>query len=144
MQLVLFVYLIYWRKARKYRRNLHPIIRLKTYYIYIYIYIYIYKSSQFIDIFENNYNIVLDPFKINSVKVMKNMSLLVKKHKENVIVYQLGAVTSVNHGNFHQEQQHSKRLSAVLVCGKPLRNLMTWKIIGLMLLVIYNDVIKSS
>ena len=33
---------------------------------------------------------------------------------------------------------------AILVCNKLLRNLKTWKSIGLMLLVIYNDVIKSS
>ena len=33
---------------------------------------------------------------------------------------------------------------AILVCDKDLRNLKTWKSIGLMLLVVYNDAIKSS
>ena len=33
---------------------------------------------------------------------------------------------------------------AIMVCDKVLRNLKTWKSIGLMLLVIYNDAIKSS
>ena len=33
---------------------------------------------------------------------------------------------------------------AIMVCDKVLRNLKTWKSIGLMLLVVYNDAIKSS
>ena len=33
---------------------------------------------------------------------------------------------------------------AIMVCDKVLRNLKTWKSIDLMLLVVYNDAIKSS
>ena len=40
-----------------------------------------------IDIFENNYNIVRDRFKADSVKVMKNRPLVAKKHKGNYSIY---------------------------------------------------------
>ena len=56
----------------------------------------------FIDIFEDNYNIVGDYFKTDSVNAMKNRLLVVaKKQKGNFSVYQLGAVTSVNHEFCH-------------------------------------------
>ena len=42
------------------------------------------------------------------------------------------------------EQPHLNRSWAILVWDKLSRDLMSWKSIELMLLLIYNDVIKSS
>ena len=64
MQLVLFVYLIYWRKARKYQRNLHLIIRLRLDLTTAKRNLLIFRHGTsfiemqlvyLIDIFENNY-----------------------------------------------------------------------------------------
>ena len=41
----------------------------------------------FIDIFEDTYNIVLDRFETDSVNVMKNRTLVAKKHKRNFNIY---------------------------------------------------------
>ena len=82
-----------------------------------------------LDIFEDNYNIVRDRFETDSINVMKKRPLVAKKQKK--FQYILAWLSlSENHENCHYEQL--------------LRNLITWKSIGLMLLVIYNDVIKSS
>ena len=53
-----------------------------------------------IDKIEDNHNTVCDRFETDSVNVMKNR-LLVGKKQGNFNVYQLGSVTSVNHGNCH-------------------------------------------
>ena len=96
-----------------------------------------------IDILEDNYNIVRDRFQIDSVNMMKNRPLAAKKQRK--FQYILACLSlSENHENCHYEQQHSKRSQTILVCYKLLRNLTTWKSIGLMLLPIYNNVIKSS
>ena len=96
-----------------------------------------------IDIFQDNLNIARDRFEIDSVNVMKNRLLVAKKQRE--FQYVLAWLNlSENHENFHYEQQHSNRSLAILVCDKLLRNLMTWKSIGLMLLLIYDDATKYS
>ena len=95
------------------------------------------------DIFEDNYNIVRDRFETESVNVMKYMSLVAKKQRKFQYIslaqsirqpweLSLGTTTLksfVSHTGLWETLE---------------RNLMTWKSIGLMLLVIYNDVIKSS
>ena len=95
------------------------------------------------DIFEDNYNIVRDRFETESVNVMKYMSLVAKKQRKFQYIslaqsirqpweLSLGTTTLksfVSHAGLWETLE---------------RNLMTWKSIGLMLLVIYNDVIKSS
>ena len=47
-----------------------------------------------IDIFEDIYNIVRVPFETDSVNVMKNMSLVAKKHEGNFNNHSLGFVIS--------------------------------------------------
>ena len=95
------------------------------------------------DIFEDNYNIVRDRFETESANVMKYMSLVAKKQRKFQYIslaqsirqpweLSLGTTTLksfVSHTGLWETLE---------------RNLMTWKSIGLMLLVIYNDVIKSS
>ena len=46
-------------------------------------------SFYVIDIFEDNHNIVRDPFETGSVNVMKNRLLVAKKHKEISIYIKL-------------------------------------------------------
>ena len=95
------------------------------------------------DIFEDNYNIVRDRFETESVNVMKYMSLVAKKQRKFQYIslaqsirqpweLSLGTTTLksfVSHTGLWENLE---------------RNLMTWKSIGLTLLVICNDVIKSS
>ena len=97
------------------------------------------------DIFEDNYNIVRDRFETESANVMKYMSLVAKKQRKFQYIslaqsirqpweLSLGTTTLksfVSHAGLWETLE---------------RNLMTWKSIGLlaMLLVICNDVIKSS
>ena len=141
MLLVLSVYIIYWRETRQYQRNVHLIIQLKPSN----------PGKRFIemqlvhlnDIFEDNQNIVCDRFERNSVNLMKNRLLVAKNTRKFQCILTCSRHI-VNHGNLHQEQQHSNRLLAILVCDKLLRNMMNWKSIGLILMLIYNDVIKSS
>ena len=98
------------------------------------------QLTYLIDIFEDNYNIVRDRFETDSGNVMKNTPLVAKKQRKSQYIL-AWLSPSENLENYHQEQQHSKRSQAILVCDKVLRNLVIWKSIGLMLLVIYNDVI---
>ena len=98
------------------------------------------QLTYLIDIFEDNYNIVRDRFETDSGNVMKNAPLVAKKQRKSQYIL-AWLSPSENLENYHQEQQHSKRSQAILVCDKVLRNLVIWKSIGLMLLVIYNDVI---
>ena len=95
------------------------------------------------DTFEDNYNILRDRFETESVNVMKYMSLVAKKQRKFQYIslaqsirqpweLSLGTTTLksfVSHTGLWETLE---------------RNLMTWKSIGLMLLVICNDVIKSS
>ena len=86
MQLILFVYTLFNGEKRE-------SIKEKV----------LLKCSEFtflIDIFEDNHNIEGDHFERDSVKVMKNR-LLVAIMRRNSNLYQLGSVTSVNHGNCH-------------------------------------------
>ena len=86
MQLILFVYTLFNGEKRE-------SIKEKV----------LLKCSEFtflIDIFEDNHNIERDHFERDSVKVMKNR-LLVAIMRRNSNLYQLGSVTSVNHGNCH-------------------------------------------
>ena len=94
-------------------------------------------------IFEDNYNIVRDCLKIDSVNVMKR-----------------GTCSKVTKGfsifiNLAQSYQKTIKIAtknnntqngckAMLVCDKLLINLKTWKSVGLMLLVIDNNVINLS
>ena len=95
------------------------------------------------DTFEDNYNILRDRFETESVNVIKYMSLVAKKQRKFQYIslaqsirqpweLSLGTTTLksfVSHAGLWETLE---------------RNLMTWKSIGLMLLVIYNDVIKFS
>ena len=58
------------------------------------------QLTYIIDIFEDNYNIVCDHFKTDSVNVIKNTSLIARKQKK--IQYILGWLSlSENHENCH-------------------------------------------
>ena len=95
------------------------------------------------DIFEDNYNIVRDRFETESANVMKYMSLVAKKQRKFQYIslaqsirqpweMSLGTTTLksfISHTGLWETLE---------------RNLMTLKSIGLMLLLICNDVIKSS
>ena len=95
------------------------------------------------DIFEDNNNIVCDRFETELVNVMKYMSLVAKKKRkfQYITLAQsirqpwellLGTTTLksfVHHTGLWENLE---------------RNLITWKSIGLMLLVICNDIMKSS
>ena len=95
------------------------------------------------DIFEDNYNIVRDRFETDSVNVMKK-DCLFQRNKGNLVYINLAQsyqktmkiVTRINNA--------LSVCKNILVCDKLLRNLKTWKNIRLMLLVVYNNVIKSS
>ena len=61
-----------------------------------------------IDIFEDNFKIVPDRFEIDSVNVMKNRLLVVKKQRK--FQYILAWLSlSENPENCHKEQQHLNR-----------------------------------
>ena len=61
-----------------------------------------------IDIFEDNFKIVPDRFEIDSVNVMKNRLLVVKKQRK--FQYILAWLSlSENRENCHKEQQHLNR-----------------------------------
>ena len=57
-----------------------------------------------IDIFEDNHNIVNDRFETDLLNVTKKQDAYCKETQENFNIYQLGSVTSENHGNGQQEQ----------------------------------------
>ena len=52
-----------------------------------------------IDIFEVNHNLVNDRLETDSVNVTKKYDAYCKETQENFNIYQLGSVTSENHGN---------------------------------------------
>ena len=93
MQLALFAYPIYWRKARKYQRNLHLAIRLilgnywqkklisqhGKHFIEL-------QLGYFIDIFEDNGKILCHHFVTDSINVKENRPLATKKHKK-ILIY---------------------------------------------------------
>ena len=95
------------------------------------------------DIFEDNYNIVRDRFETESANVMKYMSLVTKKQKKFQYISLAQSIRQpweLSLGTTTLKSFISRTgLWEILE-----RNLMTWKSIGLMLLVICNDVIKSS
>ena len=62
-----------------------------------------------IDIFDDNYNIVGDCFKTDSVNVMKNRPLAAKKQSKFQYILAWLSI-SKSYKNFHWEQKHSKRL----------------------------------
>ena len=95
------------------------------------------------DTFEDNYNILRDRFETESVNVMKYMSFVAKKQRKFQYI------------SLAQSIRQSWELSLGTTTLKSFvshtglwetleKNLMTWKSIGLlaMLLVIFNDVIK--
>ena len=95
------------------------------------------------DIFEDNYNIVRDHFETESPNVMKYMSLVAKKERKFQYISLAQSVRqpwelSLGTTTLKSFVSHTGLWETLE------RNLMTWKSIGLMLLVIYNDVIKSS
>ena len=101
-QLVLFVYLIQWRNARKYQRDLHLIIQLNldNYWWKKLVYFIEMQLIYLIDIFEDNYNIVRDRFETDSINVMKNRPLVAKKQRK--FQYILAWLSlSENHENCH-------------------------------------------
>ena len=100
-------------------------------------------SLPYIDIFEDNYNIARDRFETDSVNVMKKGRFFQRNNRNSIYI------------NLPQLYQKTKKIVTrnnntqnvrkdILVCDKLLRNLKTWKSIGLMVLVVYNNVIKSS
>ena len=60
-----------------------------------------------INISEDNYNIVRDSFKTDSVNVMKDRPLVAKKYRKSKYILAWLSL-SENHENCHQEQQQSK------------------------------------
>ena len=88
MQLVLFVYLIQWRNARNYQRDLHLIIQLNldNYWWKKLVYFIEMQLIYLIDIFEDNYNIVRDSFEIDSTNVMK-IGCLLQRNKGNFSIH---------------------------------------------------------
>ena len=95
------------------------------------------------DIFEDNYNIVRDRFETESANVMKYMSLVAKKQRKFQYISLAQSIRqpwelSLGTATLKSFVSHTGLWETLE------RNLMTWKSIGLMLLVIYNDVIKSS
>ena len=93
MHLALFAYPIYWRKTRKYQRNLHLAIRLilgnywqkKLVFQHGKHFIEL-QLAYFIDIFEDNGKIVCHRFVTDSVNVKENRPLATKKHKK-ILIY---------------------------------------------------------
>ena len=98
------------------------------------------------DIFEDNYNIVRERFQTESVvKVMEYMSLVAKKQRKFQYISLVQSIRqpwklSLGTTTLKSFVSHTGLWETLE------RNLMTWKSIGLltMLLVICNDVIKSS
>ena len=99
------------------------------------------------DAFEDNYNILRDRFETESVNVMKYMSLIAKKL--STWKFQYISLAQPIRQPWELSRGTTKLKSFVSQTGlweTPERNLMAWKSIGLlaMLLVICNDAIKSS
>ena len=95
------------------------------------------------DIFEDNYNIVRDHFETESVNVMKYMSLVAKKQRKSQYISLAQSIRQP--WELLLETATLKSFVSHTSLWETLeRDLMTWKSIGLMLLVICNDVIKSS
>ena len=96
------------------------------------------------DIFEDNYNTVRDPFETESaVNVMKYKSFIAKKQGKFQYISWAQSIRqpwelSLGTKTLRSFVSHPGLWETLE------RNLMTWKSIGLMLLVICNDVIKSS
>ena len=95
------------------------------------------------NIFEDNYNIVRDRFETGSVNVIKYMSLVAKKQRKFQYISLAQPIRQA------WELLLGTKILRSFVSHAGLwetleRNLMTWKSIWLMLLVICNDVIKSS
>ena len=59
------------------------------------------QSDYFINIFEDNHNIVRDRFVTDLVHMTNNRPLVAKKYKELFNICQLGTVTAEDHGNCH-------------------------------------------
>ena len=99
------------------------------------------------DAFEDNYNILRDRFETESVNVMKYMSLIAKKLSTWKFQYiSLAQPIRQPWGLSRGQTTLKSFVSQNGLWETTGRNLMTWKSIGLlaMLLVIYNDAIKSS
>ena len=94
-------------------------------------------------IFEDNYNIVRDCFKIDSVNVMKRGTCS-KVTKEFSIFINLAQSYQKTMKIATKNNNTQNGCKAMLVCDKLLINLKTWKSVGLMLLVIDNNVINLS
>ena len=69
---------------------------------------------------------------------------LFQRNKGNSIYINLGQSYQKTMKIMTRKNNTQNVRKAILVCDKDLRNLKTWKSIGLMLLVVYNDAIKSS
>ena len=69
---------------------------------------------------------------------------LFQRNKGNSIYINLGQSYQKTMKIMTRKNNTQNVCKAILVCDKDLRNLKTWKSIGLMLLVVYNDAIKSS
>ena len=95
------------------------------------------------DILEDNYNIVHDRFETESANVMKYMSLVAKKQRKFQYISLAQSIRQPWEMSLGTTTLKSFVNDTVLWETLE-RNLMTWKSIGLMLLVICNDVIKSS
>ena len=68
--------------------------------------------------------------RFETINAMKNRLPVEKKQRK--FQYILAWLSLKNHENCHEEQQHSNRSQAILVCDKLLRNLIKWKSTGLM------------
>ena len=95
------------------------------------------------DIFEDNYNIVRDLFETESANGIKYMLLVAKKQRKFQYISLAQSIRqpwelSLGTTSLKSFVSHTGLLETL---G---RNLMTRKVVGLMLLVISNDVIKSS
>ena len=69
---------------------------------------------------------------------------LFQRNKGNSIYINLGQSYQKTMKIMTRNNNTQNVRKAILVCDKDFRNLKTWKSIGLMLLVVYNDAIKSS
>ena len=69
---------------------------------------------------------------------------LFQRNKGNSIYINLGQSYQKTMKIMTRNNNTQNVRKAIMVCDKVLRNLKTWKSIGLMLLVVYNDAIKSS
>ena len=94
-----------------------------------------------IDIFEDNDNIVRDRFETDSANVMKKGCS--KETKEISIYINLTQLYQKTMKTVTRNNNTQNVHKATLVCDKLLRNLKTWKSIGLIIWA-KNTIIKSS